>query len=54
MSEEGEATFTFECPECSENLEVNEGMKEALLEHGCVLCGAALSTAAFQSKSSPA
>ena len=47
MSAEEPPTFTFVCPECEEDLEVNDRMKEALTEHGCVICGAAVSEAAF-------
>lgn len=44
-AEDGE--FVFRCPECEEHLEVNGGMKEALIQKGCVICGAAVTTAAF-------
>lgn len=44
-AEDGE--FVFRCPKCDERLEVNEGMKEALVERGCVICGAAITPAAF-------
>lgn len=44
-AEDGE--FVFHCPECEERLEVNGGMKEALVRKGCVICGATVTTAAF-------
>lgn len=44
-AEDGE--FVFRCPECEERLEVNGGMKEALVRKGCVICGAAVTPAAF-------
>lgn len=40
-------TYQYVCPVCEETIEVNEGMREALLEHGCVLCGSDVSTEAF-------
>lgn len=52
MSAEEELTFNFVCPDCNEDLEVNDQMKEALIEHGCVICGAAVSSAAFTSTTS--
>lgn len=47
MSAEGEVTHAFDCPECGEDLEVNEPMKAALIERGCVICGATVSSDAF-------
>ena len=41
------AEYVFECPECGESLEVNGSMREALIEKGCVVCGAPLTPAAF-------
>ncbi|WP_338739504.1 DUF7560 family zinc ribbon protein [Haloplanus salilacus] len=43
------AEFTFHCPECGESMAVNAPMREALLDHGCVVCGSALSPNAFRS-----
>lgn len=31
--------YRFVCPSCGEEIRVNEPMREALLEHGCMLCG---------------
>jgi predicted nucleic acid-binding Zn ribbon protein len=33
-------THTFVCPECRRSFEVDDAMREALLEAGCVVCGA--------------
>lgn len=43
---EGDA-FEFVCPECAESLEVNGSMRDALLDRGCVICGASVSPADF-------
>jgi ribosomal protein L37AE/L43A len=43
-----EATeFSFRCPSCEESLTVNGPMRAALVERGCVVCGADLTPAAF-------
>jgi hypothetical protein len=47
MSCEEEREFTFQCPECGEQLEVNGPMRETLLDRGCVICSAAVTEAAF-------
>lgn len=39
--------YRFDCPACGESLEVNDSMKRALIEQGCVICGAPVTTAAF-------
>lgn len=39
--------FTFVCPACEEDLEVNGSMKAALIEKGCVICGSAVTDRAF-------
>ncbi|KAB1192456.1 zinc ribbon domain-containing protein [Haloferax sp. MBLA0076] len=44
--------FEFECPQCSEQFEVNDGMREALLERGCPVCTSAVTETAFSSLSS--
>ena len=49
MSEAPDGEYTFVCPECGETLVVNESMKEVLIENSCVICGAALTAAAFAS-----
>ncbi|WP_049922651.1 DUF7560 family zinc ribbon protein [Halopiger djelfimassiliensis] len=42
--------YEFTCPECGQEIEVNESMREATLSHGCPVCGAAVSTSAFAQK----
>jgi len=39
--------YEFVCPECAQTIEVNAAMRDALLDNGCVICGASLSPAAF-------
>jgi rRNA maturation protein Nop10 len=39
--------YTFVCPDCGESMAVNPAMRDALLENGCVVCGSAVSPAAF-------
>ena len=40
--------FEFGCPACEETLTVNDSMRVALIEHGCVLCGCGLTDGAFE------
>jgi predicted nucleic acid-binding Zn ribbon protein len=47
MTREADARYAFVCPACSESLEVNRGMKDALVQHGCIICDAPLSSDAF-------
>jgi len=42
--------LTFHCPDCGEAMSVNEPMRDALLDHGCVVCGTSVSASAFSSK----
>lgn len=49
MKEESE----FVCPECGERIIVNGGVREALLENGCLLCDAELSSSDFRPVSGP-
>ncbi|MFC6753198.1 DUF7560 family zinc ribbon protein [Halorubrum tibetense] len=35
-----ESTHTFVCPECRHSFEVDDAMRESLLDAGCVVCGA--------------
>lgn len=44
---DGETEYVFDCPACGESLEVNGPMRDALLEKGCVVCGASLTPEAF-------
>jgi predicted RNA-binding Zn-ribbon protein involved in translation (DUF1610 family) len=39
--------YNFVCPECAESITVNASMKEALLDHGCVICGTTVTKSAF-------
>lgn len=39
--------YTFVCPECGESMSVNGPMRDALVENGCVVCGADVSGDAF-------
>ncbi|WP_170864747.1 DUF7560 family zinc ribbon protein [Halogranum amylolyticum] len=39
--------YTFVCPECAESILVNESMRDALLDNGCVVCGSSVSRRAF-------
>ncbi len=47
MNREETAEFSFRCPSCDETLTVNGAMRTALVERGCVVCGAELTAAAF-------
>lgn len=49
---EQEEEYVFDCPVCDESLEVNDLMKDTLVERGCVICGATVTNAAFTSLSS--
>ncbi|MDQ2050048.1 zinc ribbon domain-containing protein [Natronolimnohabitans sp. A-GB9] len=31
--------YEFTCPECGQEIEVNEEMREATIDHGCPVCG---------------
>lgn len=39
--------YVFVCPGCLESITVNESMKNAILNEGCVLCGTGVSPEAF-------
>jgi predicted RNA-binding Zn-ribbon protein involved in translation (DUF1610 family) len=43
----GGTELTFHCPACGESMAVNTPMQEALLDHGCVVCGTTVSRSAF-------
>lgn len=47
MSGTPDPEYTFTCPMCGESLTVNESMKAALVEKGCVICGSNVTSAAF-------
>ncbi|APW96530.1 transcriptional regulator [Halobiforma lacisalsi AJ5] len=42
--------YEFTCPECGQEIEVNDSMREATLNHGCPVCGADVSPADFAGK----
>ncbi|MFP8952994.1 FmdB family zinc ribbon protein [Natrialbaceae archaeon A-arb3/5] len=44
--------YQFTCPECGQEIEVNESMREAILSHGCPVCGAAVTSATFAAEQS--
>lgn len=52
MGSEDREEYTFVCPVCDESLEVNDSMKDALVERGCVICGTSVTTEAFRRNSS--
>jgi hypothetical protein len=39
--------FTFDCPHCRAETVVDEGMRDLLLDDGCVLCETSVSKTAF-------
>ncbi|WP_254522458.1 MULTISPECIES: DUF7560 family zinc ribbon protein [Natrinema] len=39
--------YQFTCPECGQEIEVNESMREATLSHGCPVCTASVSQSDF-------
>ncbi|WP_424018854.1 DUF7560 family zinc ribbon protein [Halorientalis pallida] len=41
--------YTFACPECDESMSVNASMRDALVEHGCVVCGTSVTPTVFSS-----
>jgi hypothetical protein len=47
MNRKETTEFSFRCPSCDELLTVNGAMRAALVERGCVVCGADLTPAAF-------
>lgn len=47
MSGTTDPKYTFTGPACGESLTVNESMREALVEKGCVICGTALIRESF-------
>jgi len=53
MGSDEAAALTFVCPGCSEELAVDEAMRDALVEKGCVICGAAVTVDAFSDGISP-
>ncbi|MDG5774876.1 hypothetical protein VB773_15450 [Haloarculaceae archaeon H-GB2-1] len=43
----GGEEYEFVCPDCGESLAVNESMRDALIENGCVICGTPVSVDEF-------
>lgn len=41
-------TLRFVCPACSRSIEVTESVRDALVESGCVICGADVDDSAFE------
>ena len=39
--------YTFVCPECAESMLVNDSMRDALIDYGCVICGSDVRQQAF-------
>ncbi|ELZ77466.1 hypothetical protein C452_01725 [Haloferax volcanii JCM 10717] len=39
--------FVFDCPECSVEVCVDAGIRERILDDGCVLCASTVETDAF-------
>jgi putative FmdB family regulatory protein len=39
--------YEFTCPECGQEIEVNESMREATITHGCPVCGASVTPSDF-------
>ncbi|MHB9288857.1 hypothetical protein ACKVMT_17655 [Halobacteriales archaeon Cl-PHB] len=51
MSSGPSEEFTFVCPACGESLDVNDSMRTALLDKGCVICGSSVGEEAFSKNS---
>lgn len=53
MSDPISDDHVFECPDCGERIEMNAGMRQAVLDHGCPICGASVTEAAFSTSAQP-
>lgn len=42
------STYVFTCPDCSQEIEVNASMREAMLSSGCPVCTAAVDPDDFE------
>ena len=40
--------YLFVCPACAESISLDGRMLEALLSHGCVICGSSVTRDAFE------
>lgn len=45
------STHLFVCPECTQEIEVNGPMREAILSGGCPVCAASAEAACFEALS---
>ncbi|WP_335998822.1 DUF7560 family zinc ribbon protein [Halorientalis halophila] len=50
MVDNGAAEYLFVCEECGESLEVNAAMRDTLIEKGCVICSAPVTTGEFSAE----
>ncbi|MFB6352855.1 MAG: zinc ribbon domain-containing protein [Halobacteriales archaeon] len=48
-----EGTYRFTCPECDEQVTVDVGIQELMLEEGCVVCDASVSAVDFEQLGRP-
>lgn len=39
--------YVFTCPGCEEEIRIDAGMRDSLLEFGCVVCGTQVPPTAF-------
>lgn len=39
--------YEFTCPECGQQIEINDPMREATLTNGCPVCGASVTAEHF-------
>ncbi|WP_449271867.1 DUF7560 family zinc ribbon protein [Halostella pelagica] len=46
-SESSVSRFTFDCPECSAEVDVDDDIRAEILDNGCVLCRAQVGPSAF-------
>lgn len=47
FDEPEDAQFQFHCPKCDSSLKIDRETKEALVEKGCIICGASVTEEAF-------
>lgn len=40
--------YTFVCPECEQEIEVDEPMRESILSSGCPVCAGATDSESFE------
>jgi predicted RNA-binding Zn-ribbon protein involved in translation (DUF1610 family) len=39
--------YVFTCPECHQEIRIDSGMRDSILEFGCVVCGSEVGATAF-------